>query len=124
MKNRLRKIKGMTGAGIVWCSYEDGFRSPLTAAVENPDVLSDESVMYPPRDYDEEEARAAYLRKFALAIETLTAKQMAVIMALQRYDNQQEAADSIGITRSTLSVTLLQIQRKIEKTISKTGNRQ
>lgn len=120
MKNKLRKIKGMTGVAFSqFMDENEGFQSPLTAALENPDVLSDESAMFPPRDHDEEAQRAAYMAKFVKALETLTDKQRAVIDALQKYGDQQKAADALGITRSTLSVTLLYVQKKIEKAISK-----
>ena len=117
MRNRFKKLRG-----VIRFDNDDIPDSPYLAALTNPDLMSDEMAMYPERDFDGEEARAQYLERVKMALDTLTPKQQAVIDALQKYDTQEKAAAALGIARQTLSVTLLQIQKKISKFISKLEN--
>lgn len=120
MRNRLKKVKGHMPT-VEESSYEtDESVTPFLAALTNPDLLSEEeSRLYPERDFDAEEVRAEYLANFNLALIHLTAKQRAVLDAMIVFEDQQKAADSLGIARSTLAVTLRQIQKKIGKLINK-----
>jgi DNA-directed RNA polymerase specialized sigma24 family protein len=122
MKNRMKKLKG--GLPFIGDSEDyDGDGSapnPFLAALANPDILSEDARMFPERDFDEEEARAAYLESFKKALATLTPKQRAVIDALLKYRDQQKVADVLGIARPTVAVTLRQIQKKVSKVINKT----
>lgn len=127
MRNDRKKIKGFIARRHSE-QAEDYERVPLTSpylrALENPDVLSDESALFPERDFDEEEAREIHLENFKVALAKLTPKQRAIVEVMARVQDQQLAADEIGIARSTLAVTLMKIEKKIEKLINKMPNRQ
>ncbi len=122
MRNRLKKVKGVMPAIDIQSYDDETIHSPFLAALQNPDLMSDEMAAFPERDFDEEFSRAQYLEKFKQALTTLTPKQRSVIEALQKYDNQEQAADELGIARSTIAVTLRQIQKKISKFINKLEN--
>lgn len=121
-KGHLKKIKGMMPAIDIQTFDDEPIHSPFLAALQNPDLMGEDCALWPERDYDREVEEAAsrrlYLERFKAAVETLTPKQRAVIDALQQYDNQETAAAALGIARSTLAVTLRQVQRKISRFIN------
>ncbi len=120
-----KKIKGVARFVQNDDYGDDATTSPFLAAKANPDILSDEdSLMFPERDFDAEEARAKYLENFKKALEKLTPKQRAIVDAMDRLHDQQKAADELGINRVTLAVTLMKIQKKITKAVNKLENGQ
>lgn len=79
----------------------------------NPDVLSDDSSYW---NLDEEEHaanRKKMLEKFAVLFETLTEKQKEVILALDQFGTQKEAAKNLGIKQSDVSKILKKVQEKL-----------
>ena len=106
-------------------SYKDEVnKSPYLRALEDPDLLSDEAAAFKERDFDEEQIREEYLTKFKLALTKLTPKQRAIVDAMDRHQDQQKAANELGIARPTVAVTLMQIEKKIQKLINKMQNGQ
>lgn len=122
MRNRLKKAKGFIPHINTDDSYDnsDTELTPFLAALANPDILSDEEGrMYPERDFEAEEARAAYLEKFKLALTKLTSKQKAILEAMDRLGDQQKVADELGIERVTVAVMMMRIAKKITKSVNK-----
>lgn len=116
MKNNMKKLRGMHS------KFDDFNDNPLLAALANPDILSEEDgMMFPERDFDAEEARAAYIEKFTLALATLTPKQRAIVDALARHGDQAKVCAELGVAQSTVANTLRQIQKKISKSINKSS---
>lgn len=124
MKNRLKKVKGHIPT-VEFQGYEDeSIQSPFMAAMANPDLMSDEMACYPERDFDAEAVRESYLQRFTEAIATLTPRQRVILAVIQSHATQEIAAKELGIARTTLGVTLLQIKKKISKYINKTAKEQ
>jgi len=120
IRKRFKSVKGVVSAD--WLKkYGDSPNRPnlLLEAMANPDILSDENGLYEERDYDADVERKEFADKVWKAYDSLTPKQKAVINALQAYDTQEEAAMNLGIDRSTIANTLIQIQKKIRKLIDK-----
>lgn len=117
--SKMKKIKGMVRF-VEDDSYDgEQTNSPYLAAKHNPDLLSDENLPYPERDFDQEQERAEFVAKYAKALEKLTPRQRAVIEALDRLGDQKRVADELEIDRVTVAVTLRKIQKKILKAVNK-----
>lgn len=93
----------------------------LGLALGNPDVLSDEHSMWSPHDRDAEYQRLARVVAFRAAYEGLTPRQKQIVAAVDRFGTQEAAASQLGITRGTIAVSLIQIQKKLSKHINKAG---
>lgn len=120
MKNPNKRVKGLVPRRSADDDYDkDAIKSPYLRALENPDILSDESRMFPERDFEAEQARAVYIEKFKRALTKLTPKQKAIIETMDRLGDQQMVADELGVARTTVAMTLAQIQKKISKLIDK-----
>lgn len=121
-RKNYKRIKGGGHLGITSGSEFDdsGYRlgNKMLDAMTNPDLLSDEQSMYAERDFDAEDARRGYLAHFRLALKGLTDRQKQVVKAM-KYSTQEDAAKFLGIARSTLSMHLQIIQKKILKSIGK-----
>lgn len=121
-RKNYKRIKGGGHLGINSGSQFDdsGYRlgNKMLEAMTNPDLLSDEQSMYAERDFDAEAERREYLTHFRLALKSLTERQKQVVRSL-KYSTQEDAAKFLGIARSTLSMHLQIIQRKITKAIGK-----
>ena len=122
MKNDRHKIKGLVPRrnSEEADSYDkEALTSPYLRALENPDILSDESKMFPERDIEADQARADYIEKFKRALTKLTPKQRQILTAMSVFETQDQVADELGIARTTVETTLKQIQKKISKLIVK-----
>ncbi len=136
MRNNNKRIKGLLTRRMT--EEEDAYNKPATKspylrALENPDILSDESRMYPERDFDAEAERAAYLDKMKRALLKMTPAQRKIVEAMAKIREvnkpdgtkekevwtQQQVADELGITQETVSVTLKRLQKKLLKSVYK-----
>lgn len=118
-RKNFKRVKGTSD--IAWLKTYQG-QSPtgnlMLEAMTNPDLLSDEQSMYEERDFDAEYERRKFLVYFRFSLRHLTARQKQIVDAMQ-YMTQEDAAKSLGIKRSTLSMHLQIIQKKMIKHIGK-----
>ncbi len=87
-------------------------------ALGNPDVLSDEHVMWCPRDVAAEEARQDTLRTFKVALSGLTARQAEVLAAVNKFGSHEGAAEHLGRKRITITTIMKQIEKKLDKSVN------
>lgn len=90
----------------------------MLEAMTNPDLLSDEQTAFNERDFDAEEERHKFLVYFRFSLRYLTPRQKQIVTTLKG-KTQEEAAKLLGIKRSTLSMHLQIIQKKLLKHIGK-----
>lgn len=121
-RKNFKRIKG--GLGTDWLKrFHDGEGNVgagnlMLEAMTNPDLLSDEQTMYAERDFDAENDRRKFIVYFRFSLRYLTPRQKQILEAVKD-KTQEEAANLLGIKRSTLSMHLQIIQKKLFKRIGK-----
>ena len=136
MRNHNKRVKGLLTRRLTGQEDEHdkaAIKSPYLRALENPDVLSDESRMYPERDFDAEALREQHLAPYAKALLKLTPHQREVVEAVARVTDQQkenvdkkdelgiqeQVAKELGITRGSVCNALARARKKILKSANK-----
>ncbi len=96
----------------------------LDLALENPDVLSDEHTIWGVRDREAEIERQAEVATLSIALESLTARQREIAVAVTNYGSIAVAARKLGVPRTTANNILRQAKKKLGKyvvTLDKQG---
>ena len=110
------KPKHVIGSGGATRRGEEDFPEsvPLVdRAVSNPDILSDECSLWPPRDEEAQADREDTVRTLKCALAGLTARQRQVLEAMRLHKTQTRAAFVLGISQPVVKKTLNSIQIKL-----------
>lgn len=89
---------------------------PLNAkalASENPDVLSDEHLIWNPRDEESDFLKRQRIVRFKSVFQKLTKRQREIVLAVESFGTHQEAAKSLNVSRSLVTQTIRKINNKI-----------
>lgn len=89
---------------------------PLNAkalACENPDVLSDEHLIWNPRDDESDFRKRQRINKFKVVYQKLTKRQREIIHAVDKFGTHEEAAKALNVSRSLITNTISKISKKI-----------
>lgn len=86
-------------------------------AKHNPDVLSDDHTMWPPRNDEADFKKQLQARFLPLVLEKLTDRQKEILATVEKTGTQAEAAKQLGLSFQTVSGTIKAIQKKFDKII-------
>ena len=116
MTNRQVKSKVKGRISDDWKERTSASINSTLAAMANPDILSDDSILFPSRDLESREQKIAIIEE---AYKSFTIKQRMILRLLAMGLTHHQVAKALRISRFNVGGQVTRMQNKVKKLVSK-----